>query len=121
MSIAYCVRVRACVHAIALVNTLPFPFLCCSLGPYYRDASVITFENKTAGTLPGIAELLKTMPAGTHTLETLDVAPNGEAGLLVVVTGKITLEGERNPLPFVQVFELSADAAGPYIAQEIFR
>lgn len=48
-----------------------------SLGPYYREGSTVTFEGRTAGTLGGIAELLSTMPAGSHELETLDVVPLG--------------------------------------------
>lgn len=38
-----------------------------------------------------------------------------------MVTGKITLEGQTNPLAFTQVWELTADASGPYVANEMWR
>lgn len=41
--------------------------------------------------------------------------------MLLVVTGQITLDGERNKLPFSHAFFLASDATGLYISNEFFR
>ncbi|RYG51705.1 hypothetical protein EON67_02820 [archaeon] len=41
--------------------------------------------------------------------------------MMIMVTGRIVLEGEANPLHFSQVFVLGVDAAGPHITNEMYR
>jgi hypothetical protein len=62
------------------------------------------------------------MPAGRQSLDTLDVQPVSADSLLVLVTGRIILEGQENPLQFGQAFLLTAAAGGtPSVASEFFR
>ena len=68
------------------------------------------------------------MPKGAHALETLDIVPFNKAdgsieSIVVMVTGKITLEGQSNPLAFAQVFNLVPDPAtgSVFISNELYR
>jgi hypothetical protein len=93
----------------------------------YREESQLTFEGQYARGVAAITDRLSKLPRGAHALETLDIVPVGPAGgapegIVVMVTGKIVLEGQTNPLPFTQVFNLVPDAAGSiYIANELYR
>jgi hypothetical protein len=69
------------------------------------------------------------MAPGAHDLQTVDAlsvlsagaAPNGiSAAVLVLVTGRIRLVGENNPLNFMQVFLVATEAGNNYIANEMF-
>ena len=42
------------------------------------------------------------------------------AALLVLVTGRIMLDGEANPLNFLQCFLVATEAGANYIANELF-
>jgi len=70
------------------------------------------------------------MPPGRHDIQTVDAASlidvgaapvNGiSAALLVLVTGRIMLDGEANPLNFLQCFLVATEAGANYIANELF-
>ena len=41
-----------------------------------------------------------------HQPKTLDCQPSGQGGLLVMVTGKLIIDNEKNPLLFSETFHL---------------
>ena len=41
-----------------------------------------------------------------HNPKTLDVQPSGQGGLLVMVTGQVKVDQEKNPLLFSETFHL---------------
>lgn len=57
--------------------------------------------------------------APRHALAVLRAAPENP-GLLILVTGKMTIPGNDHPLPFAHVFEVQQDATGPFISNEMF-
>ena len=93
--------------------------------------------------------LLQVLPATKHHVETLDAQPVQENVINVLVSGKILvrshtlclllllnmmfhgwvslcgcavqLEGQTNPLMFAQFFHIVIEAAGPYVAGDMFR
>lgn len=97
------------------------------LAVHYRDSSQLSFEGMVSVGAATIAAKLPTLPRGKHELQTLDVVPVGKAGappecIMVMVTGRITLEGQVNPMPFMQTFCIMPDAAGAlYISNELYR
>ena len=69
------------------------------------------------------------MAPGAHDIQTVDAvpalaagaAPNGiNAAVLLLVTGRIRLAGEANPLNFMQVFLVATEAGTNFIANEMF-
>lgn len=91
------------------------------LAPYYREASKALYEGISGEGLAGIGAALEKAPVGSHAIETCDVVPIGAEYLFIMVTGKITLEGQENPLAFSHSLLLTFDATGLYIANEIFK
>lgn len=96
-------------------------------GVYNATKSQLTFEGQ--GPLVGqaaIAAKLPTLPAGRHEMATLDAVTASDApvngvgpAVVVLVTGKITLDGEANPLGFCQAFLLAVEGGAPFCANEI--
>ena len=79
-----------------------------SLVGVYRDTSQVVFEKHSATGVAGITDMLQNkMPEGRHEVLTLDVAAVDATSQLVLVTGRILLAGESNPLNFSQMFYVS--------------
>merc|ERR1719215_254242 len=93
-----------------------------ALAGIYRDSSLMAFEGNPVVTGPkAIVERLAVLPATRHAIETLDSQPVQDKVTLVMVTGKIQLEGQDNALMFAQLFQIVVDASGPYVANDVFR
>ena len=86
----------------------------------YRESSSVCLEKSVATGLAGVQALLGRMVTGTVTPVTVDSAQVG-ATIIVLVSGTVLAEGETNRLAFTQAFCIAADAAGPFIANELFQ
>lgn len=93
------------------------------LGAVYRPTSVLTFEGRPAAGVAAIMESVSRAPSGKQEIITLDVQPVAAGAVAILVSGRITLEGEANALNFAQAFAVVNDPAsgGPYVANEFFR
>jgi hypothetical protein len=93
-----------------------------SLAGVYRDTSQLTFEGRPAtGGAAVMAEVAR-LPTGTQEVASLDVQPVSADSVLVVVTGKIVIEGEANALATAQAFlVVNQPGAGPFVANQVFR
>jgi hypothetical protein len=91
------------------------------LAAIYRDSSSLIVEGSpmVAGAA-AIIEKLSALPGAKHSIDTLDSQQVKENVTLVLVTGKLVLEGQENPLMFTQSFALVTDAAGAYVANDLF-
>lgn len=94
----------------------------------YRPQSQLIILKDDVVTGATIPEVLRTLPRGTHEILTSDVMTVGPAGapssIVVMITGTLTIAGERAPLLFQQVFNLMPEATaagGVYIANEVLR
>ena len=97
-----------------------------NLAGLYQDASVMSYEGKTfQGRVPIMTHLTQGVKFGTvqHIPKSLDVHHTG-AGLLVVVTGDLKVDGEPNPIKFSQTFHLlpaDAQASNFWVRNDVFR
>ncbi|KAL4764345.1 nuclear transport factor 2 family protein [Aspergillus foveolatus] len=95
------------------------------LAPLYRDQSMLTFETSAIQGVAGIIEKLASLPFQKvqHQVSTLDAQPSGEhGGILVLVTGALLVDEEKNPMNYTQTFQLMPDGAGSYfVLNDVFR
>ncbi|KAL4820850.1 nuclear transport factor 2 [Aspergillus spinulosporus] len=95
------------------------------LAPLYRDQSMLTFETSAIQGVSGIIEKLTSLPFQKvqHQVSTLDAQPSGEhGGILVLVTGALLVDEEKNPMNYTQTFQLMPDGAGSYfVLNDVFR
>ncbi|KAL5002332.1 nuclear transport factor 2 [Aspergillus recurvatus] len=95
------------------------------LAPLYRDQSMLTFETTAIQGVAGIIEKLTTLPFQKvqHQVSTLDAQPSGEhGGILVLVTGALLVDEEKNPMNYTQTFQLMPDGSGSYfVFNDVFR
>ncbi|KAL4991326.1 nuclear transport factor 2 [Aspergillus falconensis] len=95
------------------------------LAPLYRDQSMLTFETSAIQGVAGIIEKLTTLPFQKvqHQVSTLDAQPSGDhGGILVLVTGALLVDEEKNPMNYTQTFQLMPDGAGSYfVFNDVFR
>ena len=61
------------------------------------------------------------LPAGTQELTTLDVQPLTADSVVVMVTGKIVIEGEANALATAQAFVIVNAGGAPFVSNQVFR
>lgn len=95
---------------------------------YHAAKSQLSFEGQGFVGAAAIVGKMPTLPNGRHEMATLDAVTCLDAGVaggvgpavVALVTGKITLEGEANPLPFGQAFLLAVEGAAPFCANDIF-
>jgi Nuclear transport factor 2 (NTF2) domain len=69
-----------------------------ALAGIYRENSQLTFEGRLKTGVAGIMEEILKLPAGKHAIDSLDVHPVDSVTTLILVSGKIIIEGEENPL-----------------------
>jgi len=95
------------------------------LAALYRDNSMLTFETSAVQGTAGIIEKLSGLPFQQvkHQVATLDAQPSSEqGGILVLVTGKLLVDAEQNPMSYTQAFQLLPDGAGSYfVFNDVFR
>jgi hypothetical protein len=98
---------------------------------YHDSKSQLTFEGQAplVGRAAIVAKLPE-LPPGTREHDTCDsiqvlaaaapgAAPAGPA-VVALVTGRILLEGQTNPLAYMQAFFLAVEGGQPFCANEIF-
>lgn len=94
------------------------------LGNLYRDHSMLTFEGAQVQGALAIVEKLALLAFSRveHKVVSLDAqpaSPNGD--VLVMVTGALLVDEERNPMQYSQVFHLLPDNGSYYVFNDIFR
>lgn len=94
------------------------------LASIYRASSCYTFESDRLQGVQAIMEKLNNSPGVTHdpsslTADVLQV--NGNALLLVFITGRLQLSGESNPLNFTETFMLVQEGAGYFVGNHVFK
>jgi len=96
-----------------------------SLGPLYRDTSMLTFEGAPIQGVSSIIEKLTSLPFQKvqHKVTTRDAQPSSQsvASLIVNVTGLLVIDDSPNPLQFSQVFHLIPEGGSYYVLNDIFR
>jgi len=92
-----------------------------SLTGLYCDQSVMTWEDKQIqGAQQIMAKLNSLARKVSHNIVMCDCQPTPNLGVLVLVTGDITIE-DNQPIKFCQVFNLVPGAQGFVIFNELFR
>ncbi len=94
------------------------------LSGLYGANSMMTFENDQFQGAENIVKKLTTLgfQSVQHQLTTIDCQPNpSNSGVLVLVTGKLVVDGGSNPLMFTECFHLAPCATGFYVLNDIFK
>eukprot|EP00921_Rhytidocystis_pertsovi_P000329 GHVQ01000649.1.p1 GENE.GHVQ01000649.1~~GHVQ01000649.1.p1 ORF type:complete len:129 (-),score=17.97 GHVQ01000649.1:755-1141(-) len=87
----------------------------------FGQHSMLTWEGQQFQGLQGIQEKLLALPRATYQVSSFDCQPVYDNGILVTVSGDVTIE-ENPPMKFMQVFVLRRAPAGSYyIFNTIFR
>eukprot|EP00484_Ammonia_sp_Unknown_P000953 CAMPEP_0197020164 /NCGR_PEP_ID=MMETSP1384-20130603/886_1 /TAXON_ID=29189 /ORGANISM="Ammonia sp." /LENGTH=119 /DNA_ID=CAMNT_0042447733 /DNA_START=61 /DNA_END=417 /DNA_ORIENTATION=+ len=79
------------------------------LANLFQGQSMLSFENEG---FQGQQKIMEKLCNGVkfktiqHQPKTLDCQPSGQGGLLVMVTGQLKVDNEKNPLLFSEVFHL---------------
>ncbi|CAH6723333.1 nuclear transport factor 2 [[Candida] jaroonii] len=94
------------------------------LGNLYREQSMLTFETSQLQGTKDIVEKLASLPFQkvAHRISTLDAqpaSPNGD--ILVMVTGELLIDDEKNPQRYSQVFHLIPEGSSYFVFNDIFR
>ena len=93
---------------------------------YYRDASCLSYEGQGFQGVKDIINKLRNLPIESirHDTKTLDVQPSGCGGLMLFVTGDVTLNAIKNPVKFSQSFHIVPQEKSKerfWIHNDIFR
>ncbi|KAF4441692.1 nuclear transport factor 2 [Fusarium austroafricanum] len=95
------------------------------LSALYRDQSMLTFESSASLGAQAIGEKLVGLPFQKvkHEVSTLDAQPsNDQGGVIILITGRLLVDEEQNPMNFTQSFQLSRDASGQYfVFNDLFK
>lgn len=87
----------------------------------FSDQSMLTFEGEQFMGQEAIYGKLSSFGQVTHKINTLDVQPSANNGIIAVVSGELSIEG-GNPLMFNEVFHLQAGGAqGYFVLNDLFR
>ncbi|RYP82809.1 hypothetical protein DL770_005519 [Monosporascus sp. CRB-9-2] len=95
-----------------------------SLFPLYRENSMLTFENHS---VKGTANIVQKLVAGLgfekvkHHVDTQDAQPSVNGGILVLVTGKLLVDDQEQPMNYTQVFHLLPEGGSFFVHNDIFR
>merc|ERR1711997_856161 len=79
------------------------------LADLYQDTSMLSYENEQYA---GKKDIMAKLCNGVffrkiqHIPKTLDVQPSGANGLMIMVTGELTVDEEPNPIKYGQMFHL---------------
>eukprot|EP00164_Ancoracysta_twista_P000149 GFYU01000220.1.p2 GENE.GFYU01000220.1~~GFYU01000220.1.p2 ORF type:complete len:130 (+),score=35.08 GFYU01000220.1:26-391(+) len=93
------------------------------LASLYNETSMLTFEGEQFQGQPAIMQKLSNLAFQQvqHAVTTLDAQPVPN-GAVVFVTGKLSVDGNPNPIQFSQVFQLHQGAPGQFVCvNDIFR
>jgi len=85
---------------------------------------MLTFETSQVQGVKAIVEKLTGLPFQKvqHQITTRDVQPSAAAGAVVVmVTGKMLVDEEKNPQSYSQVFHLMPEGSTYFVYNDIFR
>ncbi|OLY79853.1 Nuclear transport factor 2 [Smittium mucronatum] len=95
------------------------------LSPLYRDNSMLTFEGQQFLGVSNITEKLVSLPFQrvVHKVTTYDVQPSSanNSTLMVLVTGLLFIDEEKNPQNFSQMFNLANDNGSWFVQNDVFR
>ncbi|KAK4190775.1 hypothetical protein QBC35DRAFT_54627 [Podospora australis] len=95
-----------------------------ALAGLYRENSMLTFESSQSLGAASIAEKLAGLDFQKvkHVYETADAQPTATGGIVILVTGKLAVDDESNPLTFSQAFQLCQDPQGQwFVFNDIFK
>jgi len=93
----------------------------------YREKSMMTYEKDA---MQGGEKIMKYLLEGVkyrkimHKPSTMDVQPSGANGLLIVVTGDVKVDEEKNALKFTETFHLvptDEKLTGFWIHNDVFK
>ena len=91
-----------------------------ALSTLYQPQSMLTMGNKQHVGPQAVLECLQALGGKTtHQVEALDCQPTARGGVLVVVTGKISID-DAPPMNFNQTFQLFPVGSGYCILNDIF-
>ena len=94
------------------------------LASLYRDHSMLTFESASVLGTKAIIEKLTSLPFQKvkHELSTLDAQPSpGNAGVLVLITGKLLVDDQEHGMNFTQTFQLIQEGGSYYVHNDLFK
>ncbi|KAI8825713.1 nuclear transport factor 2 [Fimicolochytrium jonesii] len=95
-----------------------------SLGPLYKDISMLSFEGQQTSGSAAIVEKLTSLPFQKvrHVISTCDAQPGSPNGsILVTVTGQLQIDEETTTQFFTQTFHLYPEGASFFVYNDIFR
>ncbi|KAF8509560.1 nuclear transport factor 2 [Gautieria morchelliformis] len=96
-----------------------------SLAPLYRETSMLSWEGSPFQGVSSITEKLVNLPFAkvAHQVSTVDTQPSSatSSDLVVLVTGRLTVDDSQNPIQFTQLFHLIADGQSFYVLNDVFR
>ncbi|OVA17482.1 Nuclear transport factor 2 [Macleaya cordata] len=96
-----------------------------NLANLYQESSMLTFEGEKIQGSQNIVAKLAGLPFQQckHNITTVDCQPSGPVGgMLVFVSGNLTLAGEQHSLKFSQMFHLMPTPQGSFfVLNDIFR
>lgn len=96
-----------------------------ALGAFYRDTSMMTFENEQFLGAQSIVAKLSSLPFQKvrHQIVHVDCQRSAaNNGVVIMVAGLLHVEGHASPFNYVQVFLLVQEPSGQYFCQnDMFR
>jgi len=97
-----------------------------SLGPLYRNESMLSFEGSNIQGQTAIVEKLRNLAFQrvAHRVDTFDCQPSPGNGIIVFVSGALLVDDSPEPLRFSQVFNLQptpGQQGSFYVLNDLFR
>ena len=88
----------------------------------FSEQSMMTFEGEQYMGQENIYNKLSSFGQISHNVKQLDAQPTINDGIMVLITGELTIEGSENPMMFTEIFHLQQGGAqGYYVHNDIFR
>jgi len=93
---------------------------------YYREPSCLSYEGQGYQGTAAVMNKLKNLPIKSiaHNSKTIDVQPSGCGGLMIFITGDLTLDNIKNPVKFSQslhIVPINGSTSNFWIHNDIFR
>ncbi|KXS20996.1 nuclear transport factor 2 [Gonapodya prolifera JEL478] len=86
---------------------------------------MLTWEGTQVLGAANIGNKLENLPFQriVHKVNTVDAQPSSAAGnaLMVIVTGQLLIDDEKNPHHFTQAFQLVAEGQAYFVFNDVFR
>ncbi|RYP10194.1 hypothetical protein DL764_000815 [Monosporascus ibericus] len=94
-----------------------------SLSALYRENSMLTFETHAVMGTANIVQKLVELPFQKvkHQVDTRDAQPGISGGILVLVTGKLLVDDQEQPMNYTQVFHLLPEGNSFFVYNDIFK